>query len=67
MNEYVWVLTPSPNWYVIVVDVRLSVNEGLIVKISGVPSVPAVYVIYEGGVIGVKNTNTTGVKPSGSE
>ena len=67
MNEYVLVLTPSLNWYVIVVDVRLSVNEGLIVKISGVPSAPAVYIIYEGNVIGVKSTNPTGVKPSGSE
>ena len=67
MNEYVLVLTQSLNWYVIVVDVRLSVNEGLIVKKSGVPSAPAVYVIYEGNVIRVKSTNPTGVKPSGSE
>ena len=41
--------------------------EGLIIKISGVPSAPAVYVIYEGNVIGGKSKNPTGVKPSGSQ
>ena len=67
MNEYDLILRTSLSWYEIVVEVRLSVIEGLIIKISGVPSAPAVYVIYEGNVIGSKSKNPTGVKPSGSQ